>query len=47
MPIDSWIFSWKLLTKVSFAHQFSLPFELVKNEPFLTQIGFLSIVLAC
>lgn len=25
MPMDSWIFLWKLLAKVSFAHQFSLP----------------------
>ena len=37
--VDSWIFPWKISTKVFLVLEFSLPFELVKKQLFLRLIA--------
>ena len=42
-PLDSWIFTWKVLTKVFLDLEFRLLFELVKEKLFHKKISFLPV----
>ena len=42
-PLDSWIFTWKVLTKVFLDLEFRLFFEIVKEKLFHKKISFLPI----